>query len=37
VSAGRHAVDVWEQKNWLFVASDDGAKWNATFVSMIAS
>lgn len=25
------------RKNWLFVGSDDGAKWNATFVSLIAS
>jgi transposase len=25
------------RKNWLFVASDDGAKWNAVFVSLIAS
>jgi transposase len=25
------------RKNWLFVGSDDGAKWNAAFVSLIAS
>jgi transposase len=25
------------RKNWLFVGSDEGAKWNATFVSLIAS
>lgn len=25
------------RKNWLFVGSDDGAKWNATFVSLNAS
>lgn len=25
------------RKNWLFVASDEGAKWNAVFVSLIAS
>jgi hypothetical protein len=25
------------RKNWLFVASDDGAKWNAVVVSLIAS
>jgi hypothetical protein len=25
------------RKNWLFVGSDNGAKWNATFVSLIAS
>ncbi|MFT3926005.1 MAG: IS66 family transposase [Myxococcales bacterium] len=25
------------RKKWLFVGSDDGAKWNATFVSLIAS
>lgn len=25
------------RKNWLFVGSDDGAEWNTTFVSLIAS
>lgn len=25
------------RKNWLFVGSDEGAEWNATFVSLIAS
>lgn len=25
------------RKNWLFVATDEGAKWNAVFVSLIAS
>lgn len=25
------------RKNWLFVGSDEGAKWNAAFVSLIAS
>jgi hypothetical protein len=34
VSRRREAVG---RKNWLFVGSDDGAKWNATFVSLIAS
>ncbi|NMO14211.1 transposase [Pyxidicoccus fallax] len=25
------------RKNWLFAGSDEGADWNATFVTMIAS
>ncbi|XXY95652.1 transposase [Sorangium sp. So ce296] len=25
------------RKNWIFVGSDDGAEWNATIVSLIAS
>jgi hypothetical protein len=32
-SSRREAVG---RKNWLFVGSDDGAKWNPTFVSLIA-
>ncbi|WP_437589023.1 transposase domain-containing protein [Sorangium sp. So ce1000] len=35
----RHAITAIAlgRKNWIFVGSDDGAEWNATIVSLIAS